>query len=521
MTTATEVRRRHFNSYTLLVVFAISLTSLGYGYTGAVIGTISGQPSFFKYMGLDTAPNATQLLGAINAMYYVGGVLGTFYAGYAADRWGRRNASVQAQIILAISSALQAGSVHIAMFIVSRFICGFGGYTVLCVTPMWLAELVPPGQRGMLMEIATVLMILGYFTASWVGYGFFFYSGSIPAFRPILAFGCIVPIIFVCISYWTVESPRWLISRGRHEEAHNLLKSLHKNPHDLHDSFAEAEYYQIRRQAELDSALDLSYKGMFATRPMTKRTVMAIIWPFMTATSGILVIFNYGPLLYESLGYSAEKQVLYQAGWTTLNWAANICGCLFVDLFQRPTYAAIGLFGCMACLCVEAAMVATSQTSPTQAILECGVAMIFLYGVAYGAFLDGLLFVYVGEIFPTPYRAKGYNIALATQALSNIAWTGAAPTAFAEIGWRYYLPFIILSAINVVIICIWFPNTRHLALEEVAAIFGDGDRVAVYQSQIQGTNLVNIESDQPAGSKANSVSAEHKDYVTTEVEGPV
>ncbi|KIW87600.1 uncharacterized protein Z519_11925 [Cladophialophora bantiana CBS 173.52] len=192
------------------------------------------------------------------------------------------------------------------------------------------------------------------------------------------AFGCIVPIIFVCISHWTVESPRWLILHGRHEEAHKLLKSLHKSPHDLHDSFAEAEYYQIGRRAELDSALDLSYKGMFATRHMTKRTVMAMIWPFMTATSGILVIFNYGPLLYESLGYSAEKQVLYQAGWTTLNWAANICGCLFVDLFKRPTYAAIGLFGCMACLSVEAAMVATSETSPTQAILECGVAVIFL-----------------------------------------------------------------------------------------------------------------------------------------------
>jgi MFS family permease len=116
---------RHFNQYTLLVVIALSLSFLSYGYTGAVIGTVGGQPSFLKYMNLITAKNATALFGATNGLYYTGGFFGTFYASYAADRWGRKNASIQAQLGLIVAMAIQTGSVHIAMFIVGRFIAGF------------------------------------------------------------------------------------------------------------------------------------------------------------------------------------------------------------------------------------------------------------------------------------------------------------------------------------------------------------------------------------------------------------
>lgn len=102
-----------------------------------------------------------------------------------------------------------------------------------------------------------------------------------------------------------------------------------------------------------------------------------------------------------------------------------------VDKFTRPSFAITGLLGTIICLAVEAAMVAISQHSANKAVLQAGVAMIFLFGVAYGCFLDGMLLLWVGEIYPTPYRAKGFNIGMGTQALCQIAWTGAAPTAFA------------------------------------------------------------------------------------------
>jgi hypothetical protein len=69
--------------------------------------------------------------------------------------------------------------------------------------------------------------------------------------------------------------------------------------------------------------------------------------------------------------------------------------------------------------------------------------------------------------------------------LMNIIWLQSAPTAFENIGWKFYLAFIIPGTIGSVIMWFFFPNTLGLPLEEVAAIFGDHDEVAGYMRDIQ------------------------------------
>lgn len=114
-----------FGAKTLLVVLGITLSSLSYGYGAAVIATIGGQPSFLNYFNLIDGPNAAARLGASVCAYYVGGVFGASYGAWASDRWGRRMSQIQANCICAVSGALQAGSVDIAMFIIGRILCGF------------------------------------------------------------------------------------------------------------------------------------------------------------------------------------------------------------------------------------------------------------------------------------------------------------------------------------------------------------------------------------------------------------
>jgi hypothetical protein len=67
----------------------------------------------------------------------------------------------------------------------------------------------------------------------------------------------------------------------------------------------------------------------------------------------------------------------------------------------------------------------------------------------------------------------------------NIIWLQAAPTAFLNIGWKFYLAFIIPGSIGGVAMWIWWPDTNGVPLEEIAAIFGDGDEVAVYRAEIE------------------------------------
>jgi Sugar (and other) transporter len=108
-----------------------------------------------------------------------------------------------------------------------------------------------------------------------------------------------------------------------------------------------------------------------------------------------------------------------------------------------------------------------------------------VFQVFYGLCLDGTQFSYLGEIFPTHLRAKGVCLGVAMISLMNIIWLQSAPTAFVAIGWKFYLCFIIPGTLGAILIWFYFPDTLGLPLEEVAAIFGDEDEVAVYQRDIE------------------------------------
>jgi MFS family permease len=119
--------------------------------------------------------------------------------------------------------------------------------------------------------------------------------------------------------------------------------------------------------------------------------------------------------------------------------------------------------------------------------------MLYIFQVPYSLCLDGTQFAYLGEIFPTHLRAKGVSLGVATISFTNIIWLQAAPTAFITIGWKFYLVFIIPGTIGAVIIWIWFPDTNGMPLEEVAALFGDEDEIAVYQAEIDVRNGVIVD----------------------------
>lgn len=104
----------------------IAFSSFAYGYAGAIIATTLTQPSFVAAMGLDKASNEASLIGAINGLYYAGGVFGAFTGGWLSNKWGRKFSAIVGNIILLLSAAVMTGGVHVAMFITFRFCSGVG-----------------------------------------------------------------------------------------------------------------------------------------------------------------------------------------------------------------------------------------------------------------------------------------------------------------------------------------------------------------------------------------------------------
>lgn len=121
-----EEETLHINRYALAMSAVITFSSFAYGYAGAVIATTLTQPSFKETMGLDTSSIADSLIGAINGLFYAGGIFGAFTSSWVSNRWGRKAATILGNIFVMIAGAVMTGSVNPAMFICFRFISGLG-----------------------------------------------------------------------------------------------------------------------------------------------------------------------------------------------------------------------------------------------------------------------------------------------------------------------------------------------------------------------------------------------------------
>lgn len=156
----------------------------------------------------------------------------------------------------------------------------------------------------------------------------------------------------------------------------------------------------------------------------------------------------------------------------------------FVDRVSRTYLFATGFFLCMCTLIVEAALQKNFLGTANKSGLAAAVAMTYLYVFFYVLCLDGPMFFYIGEIWPSQVRAQGFALGIAAMCLSNLVWTAAAPVAFKNIGWKYYIFFIVQAAIGGLVAFVWFPNTLGKPLEEVAALFGDSADVVVFQNDL-------------------------------------
>ncbi|KIW29427.1 uncharacterized protein PV07_05242 [Cladophialophora immunda] len=479
--------QRQFRLYNIIVTALMALGSTSAGYAASIIATTLAQPSFLAYFELLTRSNGTQLIAATNGLFFSGGALGTVTISFVADRWGRIWATGISSALCLISSALLAGSVHIAMFIAIRFLAGASTFMLVAAIPVWISETAPPSTRGIFVDFHSIGILFGYALASWMGYAFYHLPPTDNmAWRGPFIVGCVPPLLHIVALFFLPESPRLLLMKGKADLAEKTLRRLHTAEE------AAVELLQISAAIEVDRLLDSSWISMIKKPAYRKRALFIVGVVLGVESSGVLVINNYGPTIYASLGFDVNTQFIYQIGWITLSLGGGLLSFLIIDRVPRPKLLSIGMMSCAACLIILAAIVSRFATSPeslakpNKAALRAAVAMMYIYILAFQVFLDGTMYAYMGELFPTHIRAKGLVVAITTITTINILWTQVAPTAFNDIGWKFYLCFIIPTSLFGIALWLFFPDTLGVPLEEIARIFGDHEENYIQQQYHSG-----------------------------------
>ncbi|KAH0847812.1 hypothetical protein AYO21_04018 [Fonsecaea monophora] len=476
--------RDKLNVYTLILISYLGLGSMSFGYAASVIGTLLGQPSFLEYFNLETSSNGTTLISTMNGVFQTGGFLGVLCLPWVADKYGRKWSLAVPALLIIVSGAVMAGSTNVAEFIVFRFFSGAGAYMFVAAPPLMMSELVPANLRGGLVEFHGVFYVFGYLTATWIGFGCFFWPNNGHNWRLPVALQCLWPSLLLSGLFVCPESPRWLVMRGRDEQARQVLTKIHSHSGVGHDR-ANLELYQIQKQVAIDRSLPSSWYQMFKRPSYRKRALLGLATTGMVQFSGVLVINNYGPVIYRLLGYSPMKQLLFPSLWLTVGFVCFFFGPILIDKIPRNWMLGIGILGTSTMLSIIAALLANFVPSTNTAALKATVAMFFLYQPFVNIGLDGTQFVYLGEVFPNHLRAKGVCLGTSMIAFMNIIWLQSAPEALKNIQWKFLLCFIIPGFLSGFCVVMFWPDTRDTPLEEIGAIFGDGDEIAVYQYQLE------------------------------------
>ncbi|KAF2107746.1 general substrate transporter [Lophiotrema nucula] len=421
------------------------------------------------------------------------------------DKWGRKAGVIYCAIFSIIGGALLCGSKNVSMFIVARFIAGWGSWGFLAVTPTYSAELAPPGLRGFFVGMNGVNIALGYGLASYMGMAFYFADNETVKWRGPLGLALIWPFMMIGIMFVVPESPRFLLMKGKVEKARDIVYRLHNIKGDPDQEFARSEFYQMQKQTELDRTLEPGWWAMFTRKGYRRRTALAMGFAFIGQSTGVLVVNNYGPTLYATLGYGTKQQLEFQCGWITVGIIFNAVGALFMDKVGRKPLMLFGVAGCGVCLIIEAAIVAEYAAAGTnKAALAAGVgelqsplfsveekeltahdaAMFYLFLAVYSMGVDVAGVVFYSELFPNHIRAKGVCLSMATVALTDLVYLQVTTTAFATIGWKFYLVFIIICALGTALMIFVLPETKGIPLEEMAKIFGETEDVVVFTDDL-------------------------------------
>ncbi|KAM0468268.1 hypothetical protein ACHAP7_011097 [Fusarium lateritium] len=340
------------------------------------------------------------------------------------------------------------------MFLITRFFTGIGVGLIVGAVPLYQSEISPPHSRGFLVGLHGVLIGTGYSIAGWVGYACYPLNGNLQ-WRIPLALQVVAPALLLIGTSLLPESPRWLLQNDRPDEALAVLKRLHANVHDSEFQFARKEFHDMQQQLNLEKAAGKdSYLDLLTQR----RT---------------LVINNYGTVLYSNVGYDGRIAIAFTAGWVTVSIAGNFITAMFVGRLGRVKFMIIGFTGIVCVLIGEIVCLALLEKRQSYGLSIAAIGFLYGHIAFFSSCIDATTYIYASEIFPTHYRARGLSLSLSGLFLASLCFTQAATSALAAISWRYYIVFTVMSALMVVVLVLYFPETKGLSLEEVAKLFGD------------------------------------------------
>jgi SP family sugar:H+ symporter-like MFS transporter len=456
-------------SYVTLIACSAALGGFLFGFDTAVInGAVAAlQKAFNASSGMTGLAVSSALLGS---------ALGAFIAGSIADRQGRIKTMIIASVMFTLSAIGSGIAFGIWDFIFWRALGGIGVGLASVITPAYIAEVAPAHLRGRLGSLQQLAIVVGIFLALLCDYFIALGAGGsaeapfwfgVPAWRWMFWSELPPAILYGVAAVMIPESPRYLVARGREQEAAIVLAKVEGGD-------VQAKVQDIRQTVLTER------KPKFSDLLSRQGGLLPIVWIGMALSIlqqfvGINVIFYYSSVLWRSVGFSESNSLLITVITGVVNIVTTFIAIATVDKFGRKPLLLLGSIGMTVTLGTLAAVFGNAAIDPATGTPtlpgSAGIIALLaanLYVVFFGFSWGPIVWVLLGEMFNNKIRAAALSVAAAIQWIANFIVSTTFPPLLKSFGLgAAYGLYSIAAAISIFFVVLLVKETKGKELEQM------------------------------------------------------
>lgn len=453
--------------HVILITLSAAIGGFLFGFDSSVInGANIALKSYFNCNDMQ--------LGLAVSLALIGAAIGAYFAGRLADKFGRVRCMLAASVLFFVSAIGSGLPFTVTDFIMWRVIGGIGIGVASIIAPIYIAETAPAHLRGRLGSMQQFAIVIGIFVALLSNYVIVRIAGS--ASRPIMGFEAwkvmfwveaIPALIYGIAASQLPESPRYLVSKGKIDEAKKVLAMINEDGVEAEINSIN-ETFKNSKPAKLSDLLEM-VGG--------KKRVAPIVWAglgiaILQQLVGINVIFYYGTMLWQSVGFGESDAFLTSLVSSGINLTMTIAAVLLIDKIGRKPLLLIGSAG-MAVTLGTLGLCFIFGAENGQLSHGAGIIALFaanLYVTFFAATWGPVMWVMLGEMFNNRIRAVAISVCGLAQWGANFLVSWSFPVLVGENGIGVgptYMIYTAFAAISFFFVAKFTTETKGKALEDM------------------------------------------------------
>ena len=439
-----------------MVALVATFGGLLFGYdTGVINGALLPMS---EELGLDEKSE-----GTVTSTLLIGAAFGAVSIGRLSDGWGRRKTILPLAVLFFVGTLACVFAPGLAVLLVGRFLLGLAVGGASTVVPVFLAELAPYEIRGSLSGRNELMIVIGQLAAFIVNAILGNTLGHLDGVWRIMLAVCAIPAIFLFFGMLRVpESPRWLISKGRYDEALEVLKTVRS------EERAEAEMDEVERVSRLEATEHKTgISSVLTNKWLVRILLVGIALAVFQQLTGINSVMYYGQIILRDAGFGADAALIANIAPGVIAVVGGFIALWMMEKINRRTtvitgYSLVTIFHVL--IGLSAMYFPEGSTARPFVIL----VLIVCFVGSMQTFLNVATWVLLSEIFPLRMRAVGVGVSVFCMWTTNALLSWAFPSLIAGIGINgSFFSFAAVNAVAALVMWKFLPETRGRSLEAV------------------------------------------------------